>query len=142
MYSQELFAVRLNNLRLKKGMNLSELSKVLEITPSALGNLEHGRKNPSIELINRMADFFGVSVDYLCGRISVTQGDVEFAARLRLLRERQGKTQEQMAQVLGINVRNYRRYEAGGEPTIPHLVRLADCLCTTTDFLLGRANEG
>lgn len=142
MFSQEIFRARLLALRTDRNLTQQELAEMFSVTNSTISNLESGRRSPSVELMVALADYFGVSLDYLTGRILVTQGDAEFAARLRLLRERQGKTQEQMAQVLGINVHNYRRYEAGGEPTIPHLVRLADCLCTTTDFLLGRANEG
>ena len=44
------------------------LSKQIGISPSAVCNWLNGKKEPSIESLWKLADFFDVSVDYLIGR--------------------------------------------------------------------------
>ncbi|MEM1484981.1 helix-turn-helix transcriptional regulator [Oscillospiraceae bacterium PP1C4] len=67
---------------------------------------------------------------------------MECHQRLRDLREDHEKTQEQIANHLGIRRQMYRRYETG-EIDIPirHLKVLADYYQTSADYLLGRTNQ-
>lgn len=52
---------------LRKGRNLtqSELAKALKVSQAAVGNWEKGKRDPDIPTLIAIADFFGVSVDYL-----------------------------------------------------------------------------
>lgn len=52
-------------LREKAGLNQSEMADKFYITRSALGFWENGVREPSIEMIVRLADFFGVTLDQL-----------------------------------------------------------------------------
>jgi transcriptional regulator with XRE-family HTH domain len=45
-----------------------ELARELNITSQSLSQYELGRRTPDIDMINKLADFFNVSVDYLLGR--------------------------------------------------------------------------
>lgn len=59
--------------------------------------------------------------------------------RLKEERKNSGLTQEQMAKLLGIRQPSYIRYENGsGEPSLATLVKLADILDISLDYLLGR----
>ncbi|MBB6689951.1 helix-turn-helix transcriptional regulator [Cohnella xylanilytica] len=60
------FGQRLRELRGK--MTQSEFSKLFKISDSAVGMYERNEREPSFQLINEIADYFGVSVDYLMGR--------------------------------------------------------------------------
>lgn len=62
--------------------------------------------------------------------------------RLRDLREDKDMTQEEIAQMLGIQQTVYSRYERGFQ-NIPleFLIKLADFYGTTTDYILGRCDE-
>lgn len=63
-----------------------------------------------------------------------------FQKRLREERKNSGLTQEQMAKLLGIRQPSYIRYENGsGEPSLETLVKIADVLEVSLDYLLGRA---
>ena len=63
-----------------------------------------------------------------------------FAQRLKELRKQRKKTQTEMAQYLEIGLRAYQYYEsATNYPNIPSLIKLADYVAVTTDYLLGRA---
>lgn len=62
--------------------------------------------------------------------------------RLRLLREKQGKQQIEIADALGISRVTYNRYEKDNrEPNLETLIKIADYFSVTTDFLLGIENE-
>lgn len=58
---------RLKELRLSKGLTLAELAKALEMDYSTLGHIERGRRNFSIESLNKACAFFGVSTDFMLG---------------------------------------------------------------------------
>lgn len=58
----------IKTLREKKDMTQEELCKSLNITQSALSHWELGRRQPNVDQLIKLADFFGVSLDYLTGR--------------------------------------------------------------------------
>lgn len=58
----------LKQLRKLNGMTQLEVAKKLGITVSAYGNYELGQRQPTPEMLCKLADIFEVSVDYLLGR--------------------------------------------------------------------------
>ena len=66
---EEAFRERIKVLRLEKGLSQKELSRVLYVTHATVGFWETGARLPSLHMIVRVADFFGVSIDYLLGRV-------------------------------------------------------------------------
>ena len=62
-----------------------------------------------------------------------------FGERLNVTRKQQGRTAQEVANVLGIGLRSYRAYESGNrEPSFSSLVLLADLVDVSTDYLLCR----
>ncbi len=62
-----------------------------------------------------------------------------FGKRLNQTRREHGKTAQNMADMLGIGLRSYRAYESDDrEPYFENLVKIADYLDVSTDFLLCR----
>ena len=62
-----------------------------------------------------------------------------FHIRLNETRKSKGITAQQMADSLCINIRSYRAYEsADRSPNIEFLVKIADILDVSTDYLLCR----
>ena len=62
-----------------------------------------------------------------------------FQERLRETRLMCQLTQRQMAEKLGISQPSYIRYENGtSEPTMENLVKIADILDVSIDYMLGR----
>lgn len=55
-------------LRIDRNMNQEDLAAILNISRSALANWESGNRRIDIETVVIIADFFGVSCDYLLGR--------------------------------------------------------------------------
>ena len=59
--------------------------------------------------------------------------------RLRLLREKNGKTQEDISKVIGTTQQIYSRYETNKtELPVQHLLNLSSYYNVSTDYLLGR----
>ena len=65
-----MFALNENikKLRLSQGLNQVEFAKILCVTKQCVSNWENDNIVPSIEMLCKIADFFGVSTDYLLGR--------------------------------------------------------------------------
>lgn len=58
----------LRALRENEGYSMEELGKRLGLTKYQVHRYETGASDPSSTLVGELADFFGVSVDYLHGR--------------------------------------------------------------------------
>jgi transcriptional regulator with XRE-family HTH domain len=62
-----------------------------------------------------------------------------FGKRLREVRMKRKLTQIRVADAVGVALRTYQGYEQGErEPSLSVLVKLANALDITTDYLLGR----
>lgn len=62
----EKTARRIKELRTKKGLSQAQLAKILNIDRSTVNKYESGQSRP-IRYINKLADLFGVSADYILG---------------------------------------------------------------------------
>ncbi|MBQ9412224.1 MAG: helix-turn-helix transcriptional regulator [Oscillospiraceae bacterium] len=62
-----------------------------------------------------------------------------FGKRLNTTRKEKGYSAQQMADLLHISIRNYRKYESGDvKPTLEGLAAIADILDVSADYLLER----
>ena len=59
---------RLTELRRQYGYTQGKAAEKIGIGRSTLNNYENGIREPNIETLSILADFYGVSVDYLLGR--------------------------------------------------------------------------
>lgn len=66
MYA-EGFPSKLKQARKNTGFTQREVAKEIKIPYSTIANWELGRTQPDIESIGILADFYGVSVDWLFG---------------------------------------------------------------------------
>ena len=60
--------MNLKELRNRRELSQTEVAKALGISLRAYQNYEYGQREPNIEMINKLADFYGVTTDYLLGR--------------------------------------------------------------------------
>jgi transcriptional regulator with XRE-family HTH domain len=57
---------KLSDLRLRKGESLQTVADKVGVSKAHIWELEKGRsKNPSAELVRKLAEYFGVTVEYL-----------------------------------------------------------------------------
>ena len=60
---------RIAELRKENGLSQHQLAKALGTSQANLSRWEQGQNEPSIIECWKLADFFDVSIDVLCGRI-------------------------------------------------------------------------
>lgn len=65
---KNLFSVRLKELRLQHGFSQEELAEKIGIKRNSYSDWENGKCKPNYEKLEKIADFFGVSLDWLFGR--------------------------------------------------------------------------
>lgn len=56
---------RIAALRREAGMSQADLARRLQVSPSAVGMYEQGRREPSADTLVALAEIFSVSTDYL-----------------------------------------------------------------------------
>lgn len=64
-----VFSERLTNLRKSKGLSQNALAKEIGVSPRTYQDYEYGLREPQVAIFTRIAEFFGVSLDYLAGRV-------------------------------------------------------------------------
>ncbi|GAA0490994.1 helix-turn-helix transcriptional regulator [Salinibacillus aidingensis] len=63
-----MLSKRLSYLRKKHNFNQDEMSKKIGVARTTYAMYEQGRRNPDYEVLEKIADFFEVTTDYLLGR--------------------------------------------------------------------------
>lgn len=74
-----VFAQRLRDLifgETQKGITLNQIADALQITRQSLAQYRDGNNVPDVVILSRIADYFGVSTDYLAGRTDIKLLDV------------------------------------------------------------------
>jgi len=64
----EKFPERLQKLRERCCMNRQALGELCGLSKTIISQYEKGNKMPSVETLENLANFFGVTTDYLLGR--------------------------------------------------------------------------
>lgn len=62
------FPIRLKSLRKSRKKTQQDMADLLSIARGSYAQYEIGRRNPDYDTIQKLADFFSVSIDYLLGR--------------------------------------------------------------------------
>lgn len=72
-----MFGKRLKELREEKELTQAQLGKLVNLSQQTIGHYEVGRAKPDFETIQRFAEIFNVSTDYLLGRTDNRKGMIE-----------------------------------------------------------------
>ena len=60
--------LKIKELRSEKSITQQEIASAIKISRSVISEYESGKSEPTANVIIKLADFFGVSADYLLGR--------------------------------------------------------------------------
>lgn len=63
-----VFGERLKELRRENGIGQVELAKKINVSKGIISFWENGLREPTMSNLISLADFFGVTLDYLVGR--------------------------------------------------------------------------
>lgn len=102
---------RIKLLREELGLKQDELAKELNISPSSIGMYETNKREPNNEITIKLADFFGVSTDYLLGKSDIRKPDAEIKQEFEFAyhKEAEGLTEEEIADA----IRFYKQIKYG-----------------------------
>jgi len=151
MYS-EVFPIRLKEARKITGFTQEEVAKELKINRGNLSRYETGDREPDIETLSKLAEFYGCTTDWLIGKGSypgfepvykwdgLTTHITQFPSKLKIARNKKGLSQNKIANYIGVPQSNIAKYELGQlEPSIEILAKLSDYYQVSSDWLLGLA---
>lgn len=144
MYNSEIFVDRLLGLCAEKQLGLMRLARELNTTKATVSRYCGGRRAPTVEMLVAIADYFGVTTDYLLGLERESSHTVfvkrpPFSERLAFLLRRYGLTVYRLEKETRINEETVYGWQKGEhEPRTDSLMRLAKYLRCSTDFVLGR----
>lgn len=138
---------RLKALREENGMNQSELGKLLNVQGAAISKYESGEVPLTGETIVSLAEYFGVTTDYLLG---LTEGEDTMGTEentneimqrvgrnIRSIREQAGLSQREFAEGFGVSAGAVGMWETGRrEPDINMLIQIAHFGGTNLDDLV------
>lgn len=63
----------IRKLRKEQGLTLKRLSELTGLAPSLISQYESQERNPKIENWQKLADYFGVSIEYLQGKTFINK---------------------------------------------------------------------
>lgn len=127
------FGERLKKLRTEKKITQQELATILNINKSSISRYEKDQQIPEIKLLETIADYFDISLDYLLGR-----SDIMFGERLKELRLKSKLKQSELGEKIGVSASTIGMYEQGRRfADQSTLIKLAEYFNVTTDYLLG-----
>lgn len=63
----EIFAQRLKKLRTERGLSTRALGEEVGTSNATISRYETGKRDPDLVIVHNIAQFFDVSIEYLCG---------------------------------------------------------------------------
>lgn len=123
------------NLRLQKGLNQEEFRKLYNekynrnYTSAAISMIEHGKRMPELGALIDFADFYDVSIDYLLGRESNDNDDLQISQQLKSL-------------VGKLMVLKNEAGEDDDSPEIQENMEMLRCLLQQSEVLAKRVEKG
>ena len=97
---------KIRKVRKKRGISQGDLAEMIKVTPAHLSRIEHGKYQPSVEVLRKLSVALQVSADYLLseeeeGEIKdISIQDESLADRIRLLNLLEGKDKEAIFHII------------------------------------------
>lgn len=137
-----IFSARLKALMKEEKTTQEELARFISnhtgisITRQAVGQWCNGKSSPIITTIPYIAEFFGISSDYLFGMTDVDSTDI--GKRIKELRESQKLTQDELAKNLNTTRLTVAKWETGRQDLkTKNIFLISRFFGVSSDYLLG-----
>lgn len=138
-FSERFTALIVNNLT-----NITQAAEELRLSEPTLSRYWTGNALPTMKMTVRLADYFGVTCDYLLGladdSVAVKfRTCPPFCERFGEVLKKLNYTRYKLGKTTGI-AESVMRYWVQGktEPSVESLVKISSALGCSVDFLLGR----
>lgn len=98
-----MFKDRLRQLRIERNLTQAEIAKAMGVSAATIGNYEQGTREPrNNEMWKKLADYFGVSIDYLMDKEDVSKVSEELLHENMLLRMENISLKRKLELITGI----------------------------------------
>jgi transcriptional regulator with XRE-family HTH domain len=64
---EENIRKNMKKIRLERDLSLSQVAEAVQFDTSNMSKIENGKREPTINLLEKLADFYGVSLSYFFG---------------------------------------------------------------------------
>jgi transcriptional regulator with XRE-family HTH domain len=119
-------------------MTMKELSNKLHLSESVISLYESGRRQPSYDVLDKMAHIWGVTVDYLLGRTDNRNESANIHEKIRCRRIELGLSLEDVASSIGVSADIVDQYETqAAEISLEKVDALCRALNTTPLEMIG-----
>lgn len=138
------FAENLAGLMLERNLKSPALAKIIHTDRTNITRYLRAERLPLFKVFTALIEYFCVSADVLLGRIEYCEVEkfapiAPFGETLRRVMKETGTTQyaiEKDLQVSGGSMHNWLTNKS--QPSVESLVKLADYMEVSVDYLLGR----
>ena len=152
------FGKILSDYRRTNDISISDFSKKIGVSKDLLSQIEFGIYTPSLELLRKISELTGYSIDYLTGAEILTrvnkniessgqiltssfvESDGYFHSRLEECCIKNGITYENVTEKLGLSQEVYTEIRFNRMPTLSELLRISYGFEVSVDFLLGKTD--
>lgn len=143
------FSEKFKELRKSRGLSQQELATYLHTSKSSVNMYERGEREPGLEMLENIADYFNVDMDYLMGKTNIANKTLmmnvkpgyqtTLGERIKELRQRAGLTQEELAKEIGYSTKTSISKIENDVLDINQstIVALARALKTTPSVIMG-----
>lgn len=94
------FPTNVKQLRIKNGVTQQQLADVMSVTATGVSYWESGKAVPSYETLQKLADYFNVSLDTLMGNESDKNDDDDFMILFRKAEQVDEDDKEKLKDIL------------------------------------------
>lgn len=138
-----MFNEILKKLMTEKNISNYRLAKEIGVSNSTIANWLNGVSRPNDEKLQKLADYFDVSVDYLIGRTN-NEKDIsnqEIAKKISAISKEKGITLSFICAKIGTRRQFFADVKSGNSSISPdRLAQIAEILGTTPEYLCGETD--
>jgi transcriptional regulator with XRE-family HTH domain len=98
-------------IRKKKGLSQADLGKIIGTSGDVIGRYERGDIKPSIEVVEKIAESFEVSIDYLVGKTNILV-DKQVIERLENITSLPDEKKDYIFNLIDMCLRDFKNKQA------------------------------
>ena len=141
---------RMKDIRTYFGNTQKELADVLGVSRSTYAGWENGLDAIILPKLNDFCNYYGVSLDYICGLTNTKKYDVindkidksVLGNNLKEIRTKNKHTQEKVANIINVDQSNYSKCELGKMYIHTYaLIEFAKHYKVSIDWLCGKTKD-
>ena len=141
---------RMKDIRTYFGNTQKELADILGVSRSTYAGWENGLDAIILPKLNDFCNYYGVSLDYICGLTNTKKYDVindkidksVLGNNLRETRTKHKHTQEKVANIINVDQSNYSKCELGKMYIHTYaLIEFAKHYKVSIDWLCGKTKD-